>query len=243
MSTGPGILFLISRPVEAYRQAAEQAGLGDCRFEAPLNFQFQSMPAHLLASSNGFVLSSQTGAESLAGYPVGGKPCWAIGSATAKAAELQGLRVQAVVEGGGARFIEALDRQDFQLPDAGLIWPTAQQPAFDLDRALAQRGVDLTRISAYAATAKPSPSTQTAAWLGEHPTAIVALFSQQCMHAFSMWQSTPGLDWKPAKMLAIGPRVFDGVTDFPEVERYWPAVASRQSFTEMLASMSDGGEG
>ena len=242
MSTGPGILFLISRPVEAYRVAAEQAGLGDCRFEAPLSFQFQSMPTPLLASSKGIALSSQTGAESLAGYPIAGKPCWAIGSATAKAAERQGLRVQAVVEGGGARFIEALDRQDFQLPDAGLVWPTAQQPAFDLDRALAQRGIEVTRLAAYAATAKPSPSTQTVAWLREHPTAIVALFSQQCMHAFSMWQSIPGLDWQPAKMLAIGPRVFEGTAEFPDVEKRWPAVASRQSFAELLASLSVGCE-
>ena len=222
--------------------AAKQAGLGDCRFEAPLTFQFQSMSADFLASSKGIVLSSQTGAESLAGYPVAGKPCWAIGSATAKAAERQGLRVQAVVEGGGARFIEALERQDFQLPDAGLVWPTAQQPAFDLDRALAQLGINLTRLVAYAATAKLLPSTQTAAWLREHPTAIVALFSQQCMHAFAMWQSIPGLDWQPAKMLAIGPRVFDGMTEFPEVQRCWPAVASRQSFAALLMSMSEGGE-
>lgn len=234
----PGILFLISRPVEAYQVAAEQAGLGDCRFEAPLSFQFQPMPTQTLATARGVVLSSQTGAESLASYPVAGKDCWAIGSATAKAAEQQGLVVQAVVEGGGARFIDALDRKDFELPGKGLVWPTAQKPAFDLDTALATRDVELTRLSAYCATPKASPSNETIAWLQEHPNAIAALFSQQCMQAFSKWQSAPALDWHPAKMLAIGPRVFEQGPELPGIERHWPMVASRQAFADLLRSLS-----
>ncbi len=238
MTVSPGILFMISRPVAAYEQASIDAGIGPVCFEPPLTFTFRSMAQESISQATGIILSSQTAVESLSSYDVEGKDCWAIGSATAAAARRQGLTVRGVVEGGGARFVAALSQAKIVLPARGLVWPTAEQPAFELDQALRQHGIQTKRLTAYRAQAKQEPSDQTRAWLNRHPSAVAALFSKGCMQAFEQWIRRSDIFWQPSAILAIGPRVVNHACLLNGAPVFWPPVATREAFARLVRDFS-----
>jgi len=188
--------LLVTRPEpDAMRTASRLALLGhEVLVEPMLVIDFQAPPA--LAAPSALVVTSRNGIRALQRWPDAvdwrDLPLFAIGSATAEAAEEAGFTDLHVAGHRSADLVE-LVAKSFSPADGTLLYPAAVDRSGDLEVELATRGYSLRLIEAYRAHAVDRLSDRLADRLRRQQLDGLLFFSQRTAATFGALVATAGL--------------------------------------------------
>ena len=244
----PSLVFLITKPVELYTQVAQSRGYNSL-FVSPLEIEIGTftLPSDSAPSPEGpcFLLSSQSAVDALVAQPwfqenpTGIAYC--VGSATGQAALRAGLRLAAAVDGGGARFVDALRRGQITLPDdRQLHWVRPKRIAFELSKALRGEGVQVLDHLAYHTIKVSEPPAHLRSAINSEPDAPVALFSASGAETFAQWANA--LSWRPERLFLIGARLLESLENARWLEGFDGEIhvatqSSRDDFAKILGNL------